>query len=148
MNAHSTDLLLLIKLPAGEDGAVIDVLVHKTAHRTVDPKEIELVIEDTTVPRTIRRYTGVDEMPKVYEPRHIGPMSNFLSTHAFLVREVVEAGGARYGNLTIARTVLLMTEHGMNAADALASALDISTSLIRLQKQLDQKYQALLAQMN
>lgn len=120
------DLLFMIKLPMGDLGRSVDVLAHLTS---AEPSEITVVLDDSHMPAISRRFIGQKTIPAQYAPRSMGTITEYLGKHEEALHHVIAAGGAAYGNLTLARAVHLMDTEHATAQDALAMSLRISAEV-------------------
>lgn len=144
VKSNSTDLLVLIKLPIGENNAPVDVLAQVIAVNASAGPNISLLLDDSDVPRVIRNLVGVTEIPAAYEPRQIGSMEKLVSDHAEALQSVILAGGSRHGNLTLARAIHAITTRDLSADEALQESLSISASVRMLEARLAEKRSQLL----
>lgn len=145
MTALRIDELMMIDVPTANEGEKVQLLAHAVMRRTTDPLGIELVLDDSGEKRLLRRFFGSDQMPGAYNPVSMGSMAAYLSLNSEEVREVIQAGGAQYGNLTIARAVHAMKSRKISAAEALQESLSASAWVSSYQADLEAQASAVLS---
>lgn len=122
--ASMLDELIKIDLPIGPDYSRDQVLAQIISKNEIC---LQVLIDDSRLNRVVRTFVG-NEISSVYNPVKFGTLSGFLEKNSEITKEIIEAGGIHFGNLTIARAVLEKIKSNDDADDCLVRAINISKS--------------------
>lgn len=136
MSFKTSDSLVMIKLPIGEDQAPADVLAQVIGTSAGACQAVSVLIDDSESPNVIRQLVGSTSIAAIYDPRPLGSMDQFCAQHEHEIQQIVLAGGASYGGLTIARAAHAMKTRGLSPEAALDEALAVGQNVRKLEARL------------
>lgn len=132
-----TDLLYEVSLPIGDALGSRRTLIHLVSRAE---QTMRFVVSDLDIAEPAYTTAGAD-IPQHYEAREVGEIGEFLQLHSQLVDELLLAGAAGHGQLTLARAAHAMVMQQLPAEEALAAAADESqrceAMVLRQQQILD-----------